>query len=61
MDEEYEDRKPVAHEVGMNIDALSVTELEERITLLEAEISRLRSAIAARGQTRSAAEAAFKF
>lgn len=60
MDED--DRKPpVSHEVGMNIESLSVGELQERIGLLEAEIARLRAAIGAKGDSRKAAEAAFKF
>jgi uncharacterized small protein (DUF1192 family) len=54
-------RKAPAHEVGMNVDTLSVEELEERIGLLQGEIERLRAAISARGSTRKAAEAAFKF
>ena len=52
--------KPKGHEIRSVLDALSVTELEARIVLLEAEIERLRAAIAARGQTRKAAEALFK-
>jgi len=60
MDEE--DRKrPTTHELGMALDSLSVIELEERIGLLESEIARLRAAIAAKGDSRKAAEAAFKF
>jgi len=59
---EDEERKRIAaHDVGMALDALSISELEERIELLEAEIARLRAAIAARSDTRKAAEAAFKF
>lgn len=59
---EEEDRKrPTQHEVGMVLDALSVEELHERIELLDAEIVRLRAAIAAKGSSRQAAEAAFKF
>lgn len=58
FDEEI--KKPRAHDVGMPIDAMSVEELGERITLLEGEIERLRVAIAARGATRKAADAAFK-
>lgn len=54
-------RKPKGHEVGMSIETMSVEELTERIGLLEAEITRLRSAIEARGLTRQAADAAFKF
>ena len=53
-------KKPKAHEVGMPIDTLSVEELNGRIAQLEAEIVRLRAAIAARGATRLAADAAFK-
>ena len=60
MDDE-EIKRPKSHEVGMAIDAMSVEELSERIGLLEAEIARLRQAIEARGMTRKAAEAAFKF
>ena len=59
MDEEI-GKQPSAHEVGMVLDTLSVSELEARIGQLEAEILRLRAAIAARYDTRRAAEAAFK-
>ena len=52
--------KPKGHEVGMSIDTMSVEELTERITLLEAEIVRLRAAIEASNATRKAADAAFK-
>ena len=60
-DEEQHRKKPVAHDVGMILDTLSVSELEQRIALLEGEILRLREAIEVRGDTRKAAEAAFKF
>lgn len=53
-------KTPKGHEVGMPIDTLSVAELTERITMLEAEIVRLKAAIAARGATRNAAESVFK-
>ena len=53
-------KKPKGHEVGMVIDSMSVEELTDRIGLLEAEIVRLRAAIAARQKTRSAADALFK-
>lgn len=61
MDDDEERAKAVNHEVGMNIDALSVDELSERIGLLEAEIARLKVAVEARGMTRTAAESLFKF
>ena len=60
MEEEVR-KRPTTHELGMNLDSLSVVELEERIGLLEGEIARLRVAIAAKGDTRKAADAAFKF
>ena len=60
MDEDIR-KRPTTHELGMNLDSLSVTELEERIELLDVEIARLRAAIAAKGDSRKAAEAAFKF
>ena len=53
-------KKPKGHEVGMSIDTMSVEELAERITLLEGEIVRLKTAIEARDATRRAADAAFK-
>jgi uncharacterized small protein (DUF1192 family) len=57
---DVEVKKPKGHEVGMPIDTMSVEELAERIGLLEAEIARLKAAIAARDATRKAAESAFK-
>jgi uncharacterized small protein (DUF1192 family) len=60
LDEE-EIRKPKTHDVGMNIDTMSVEELTDRISLLEGEIARLRKAIEVRGATRQAADAIFKF
>ncbi|MDP1732238.1 MAG: DUF1192 domain-containing protein [Devosia sp.] len=53
-------RKPRGHEVGMAIEAMSVGELEERIAILEAEIARLRAAIADRQKTKAAADSIFK-
>ena len=53
-------RKPKAHEVGMNIDAMSVDELADRIAMLEAEIARLKGAIAARQKHKSEAASIFK-
>ncbi len=60
MFEDDEVKRPKGHEVGMPIDTMSVGELEERIALLEAEIARLRQAIAARQQTKAAADSLFK-
>ncbi|WP_375599498.1 DUF1192 domain-containing protein [Devosia sp. Naph2] len=60
MDEE-DRKKPRSHEVGMVLDALSVEELQDRIVLLEQEVARIRAAMEAKGNSRRAAEAAFKF
>jgi uncharacterized small protein (DUF1192 family) len=49
------------HEVGMPIDTMSADELRERISMLEAEIVRLRDAIAAREKSKNAAASIFKF
>jgi uncharacterized small protein (DUF1192 family) len=59
FDEEI--KKPKGHEIGTPLDAMSVDELNQRIGLLEAEITRLRAAIEARGATRKVADAVFKF
>ena len=56
-----EKRKPLlAHEIGQNVDDLSVPELKERIGLLRTEIERLEKAFEARQASRAAADAAFK-
>ena len=54
-------KKPRAHEVGMPIETMSVEELGERIDILKAEIVRLEDAVAARKQTKAAADSLFKF
>jgi uncharacterized small protein (DUF1192 family) len=53
-------RQKKTHEVGMPIDTMSIDELEERIGLLEAEIARLREAIALRRKTKDEANSVFK-
>jgi uncharacterized small protein (DUF1192 family) len=52
--------KPAAHEVGQDLAALSVGELEERIEILEREIGRLKDAKARKEASRTAASAFFK-
>jgi len=58
-DEQAIGAKP-QHEIGTDLADLSVHELEERIALLGAEISRLQEAITAKQSSLSAADAAFK-
>lgn len=61
MDIDDEPVKKPVHEVGMVLDTLSVDELEERITLLESEIERLRQAIVHKKHSRNTADSVFKF
>ncbi len=59
--EELLPRKPAPEIViGQDISTLSVTELEQRIATLEAEIARSKEALKARASTKNAAEAVFK-
>ena len=53
-------KKPATHEIGQDLSALSVFELDERIALLKAEIERLGVARAKKEAGRSAADALFK-
>lgn len=57
---EEEPKKKLVHEIGQDLSALSVGELEERIGLLREEIVRLEGEKAAKGATRNAADALFK-
>lgn len=53
-------KKPRPHEIGQDLSLLSVDELSERIALLREEIVRLEAERAAKGATKSAAEALFR-
>jgi|FEC22Drversion2_1045045.scaffolds.fasta_scaffold00219_62 uncharacterized small protein (DUF1192 family) len=59
FEEEPRPRRPVAHEIGCDLTALSLHELRERIELLRAEIIRIEAEISAKDSTRSAAENLF--
>lgn len=48
------------HEIGQDLAFLSVGELRERIGQLQAEIARLEQELAAKGETKAAAEALFR-
>ena len=59
----FDDDKPrpkPAHELGSDLSALSVDELERRVGVLTAEIDRLKAEIAAKSSSRNAAENFFK-
>ncbi|GGA58248.1 DUF1192 domain-containing protein [Pelagibacterium lentulum] len=53
--------KKADYEIGMVLDALSVDELQEKIAMLKGEIARLENAIENKTQSKSAADAVFKF
>lgn len=53
--------KPASHEIGQNLDSLSVHELAERIGLLQREIERLEQVRAVKLASKSAADGFFKF
>jgi uncharacterized small protein (DUF1192 family) len=60
MDLEDAPKKPANMVIGENLDAISVTELEQRIQSLESEIIRLRAEITKKQASRSAADAFFR-
>lgn len=49
------------HEIGQMLDLLSISELQERVDMLRAEMRRLEAHIAAKEASRHAADAFFKF
>ncbi|GGH29728.1 hypothetical protein GCM10007036_39840 [Alsobacter metallidurans] len=53
-------RKPMQHAVGQDLSALSVDEIDERVSQLQAEIARLQDARKAKMASRDAASAFFK-
>lgn len=53
-------RMPAGITLGENLDILSLAELEQRIVLLEAEISRVKAMIASKQASKSAADAFFR-
>ncbi len=52
--------KPLPHRIGEDLSRLSIDELQERITLLEAEIVRLRQAVDGKTASHRAASSFFK-
>ncbi len=53
-------KRPVAFAPGQDLGSLSERDLAERIVLLEKEIMRCRAAIAAKEQSRAAADSFFR-
>ena len=60
IEDDDKPRKKITHEIGQDLSLLSVGELTERIDLLHDEVRRLEAELAARGTTKSAAEALFR-
>ena len=60
MQDEEAPKKSANMVIGENLDAISVAELEQRIKVLDSEISRLRAEIAKKQASRSAADAFFR-
>lgn len=48
------------HEIGQDLSLLSISDLQERILALQAEIARLQTEIESKSETKSAAEALFR-
>lgn len=59
MDDESS-KNQLSHEVGMPLDAMSIDELQKRISLLGAEIVRVEAAIELKSASRVAADSVFK-
>lgn len=53
-------KKARAHEIGQDLSLLSVGELHDRVAVLKEEIARIEAELAAKGTTKSAAEALFR-
>lgn len=60
MDFDEPAKGQAVHEIGMDLSALSVNELKDRIDLLRQEIARLESNIAAKSGHMEAAASLFK-
>jgi len=60
FDEDDRPKKKITHEIGQDLTLLSVKELNERIALMQEEISRLEADIARKQAVRSAADQFFK-
>lgn len=53
-------RPKIVHQIGQDLSPLSIEEIDERITLLQAEISRLTEARAGKVKIQAAADALFR-
>lgn len=53
-------RKKIIHEIGQDLSLLSVTELDERVAILNDEMARLKQARDSKQASKSAADAFFR-
>ena len=53
-------KKKITHEMGQNLDLLSVDERAERVAILKEEIARLETEISRKRASKSAADTFFK-
>jgi uncharacterized small protein (DUF1192 family) len=53
-------KKKITHDMGQNLDLLSVDELAERVAILKEEIARLETEIGRKRASKSAADMFFK-
>jgi len=60
MDEDDRPKKKIVHEIGQDLALLAVKELQERIALLQEEITRLEAAMASKQASRNVADQFFK-
>jgi uncharacterized small protein (DUF1192 family) len=60
FDEDDKPKKKRVHEIGQDLAALSISELQERISLLRSEIVRLEESIAAKKASEAVASTFFK-
>jgi uncharacterized small protein (DUF1192 family) len=59
----FDDDKPVkktSHEIGADLSAISVDELNKRVVLLRQEIARIEAEIRTKSSSRNVAESLFK-
>jgi uncharacterized small protein (DUF1192 family) len=60
FEEEASPRKKTVHDIGQDLSSLAIAEIDERIALLQAEITRLDEAKTRKLRTQAAADALFK-
>ncbi|WP_027579284.1 DUF1192 domain-containing protein [Bradyrhizobium sp. Ai1a-2] len=60
MEDDDRPRKKISHEIGQDLSLLSVEELTDRMTMLSAEVERLREAITKKRASKDAANSFFK-